>query len=59
MTEIEIEAPLAEMIDYAPHLDSLTGGQGAYTMEFLRYDEVPPQLVQNVIAESAAQNDSK
>ena len=32
---------MAEMLTYAPDLRSLTGGQGDYTMEFLRYEEVP------------------
>jgi elongation factor G len=49
-TEIEAEAPIAEMIEYAPHLDSLTGGRGGFTMEFLRYEEVPSHLAQKVIA---------
>ena len=41
MTEIKAEVPMAEMLSYAPDLRSLTGGQGDYTMEFLRYEEVP------------------
>ena len=32
---------MAEMLTYAPDLRSITGGQGEYTMEFLRYEEVP------------------
>ena len=32
---------MAEMLSYAPDLRSITGGQGEYTMEFLRYEEVP------------------
>ena len=41
MTEVKAEVPMAEMLTYAPDLRSLTGGQGEYTMEFLRYEEVP------------------
>ena len=41
MTEVKAEVPMAEMLTYAPDLRSLTGGQGDYTMEFLRYEEVP------------------
>jgi len=37
---------MAELLGYAPELRSLTGGQGDYTMEFLRYEEVPGHLVQ-------------
>ena len=41
MTEVKAEVPMAEMLTYAPDLRSLTGGQGDYTMEFARYEEVP------------------
>ena len=40
---------LSEMLAYAPDLRSITGGQGEYTMEFLRYEEVPSHLAQKVI----------
>ncbi|MBX5440506.1 MAG: elongation factor G [Solirubrobacteraceae bacterium] len=52
MTEIKAEVPMAEMLSYAPDLRSLTGGQGDYTMEFLRYEEVPAHLAQKVVAEA-------
>ena len=44
MTEVKAEVPMAEMLTYAPDLRSMTGGQGEYTMEFLRYEEVPAHL---------------
>jgi elongation factor G len=49
MTEVKAEAPMAEMLTYAPDLRALTGGQGDYTMEFLRYEEVPAHLAQKVV----------
>jgi len=49
MTEIKAEAPMAEMLGYAPDLRSITGGQGDYTLEFLRYEEVPGALAQKVV----------
>ena len=49
MTEIKAEVPMAEMLGYAPDLRSITGGQGDYTMEFLRYEEVPAHLAQKVV----------
>ncbi len=49
MTEIKAEAPMAEMLGYAPDLRSITGGQGDYTLEFLRYEEVPAQLAQKIV----------
>ena len=48
MTEIKAEVPMAEMLTYAPDLRSITGGQGEYTIEFFRYEEVPAQLAQKV-----------
>ncbi len=51
MTEIRAEAPMAEMLSYAPDLRSITGGQGDYTLEFLRYQEVPAQLAQKLVAQ--------
>jgi elongation factor G len=53
MTEIKAEVPMAEMLTYAPDLRSITGGQGDYTMELVRYEEVPAHLAQKVIAEAA------
>ena len=40
---------MAEMLTYAPDLRSITGGQGEYTLEFLRYEEVPAHLAQKVV----------
>jgi elongation factor G len=52
MTEVKAEVPMAEMLTYAPDLRSITGGQGDYTMEFARYEEVPAHLAQKVIAKA-------
>jgi elongation factor G len=52
MTEVKAEVPMAEMLSYAPDLRSLTGGQGEYTMEFLRYEEMPSHLAQKVVSEA-------
>src|SRR5215217_1417286 len=49
MTEVKAEVPMAEMLTYAPDLRSITGGQGEYSLEFLRYEEVPAHLAQKVI----------
>ncbi|HQG03508.1 MAG TPA: elongation factor G, partial [Thermoleophilia bacterium] len=49
---ITAEVPLAEMLSYAPDLTSMTGGRGDYTMEFLRYEEVPAHLTPKVVAEA-------
>jgi elongation factor G len=57
MTEIRAEVPMAEMLNYAPDLRSITGGRGDYAMEFARYEEVPSHLAQKVI--SAARTDEE
>ena len=51
-TEIQAEVPMAEVLDYAPDLRAITGGRGDYTMDFLRYDEVPGHIAQKVVAEA-------
>jgi elongation factor G len=50
MTEVRAEVPMSEMLAYAPDLRSITGGQGDYTLEFLRYEEIPAHLAQKVAA---------
>ena len=58
MTEIKAEVPMAEMLTYAPDLRSLTGGQGDYTIEFLRYEEVPGHLAGKVVAEARSEEEA-
>jgi elongation factor G len=58
MTEVKAEVPMAEMLTYAPDLRSITGGQGDYTMDFARYEEVPAHLAQKVIAEAEAEKEA-
>jgi elongation factor G len=55
MTEVKAEVPMAEMLSYAPDLRALTGGQGEYTLEFLRYEEIPSHLAQKVIDKTKAE----
>ncbi len=57
-TEIKAEVPMAEVLDYAPDLRAITGGRGDYTMDFLRYDEVPGHIAQKVIAEAKAEEEA-
>jgi elongation factor G len=53
MTEIKAEVPMAEMLTYAPDLRSITQGQGDYTLEFLRYEELPGHLSQKVVEQAS------
>jgi len=47
--------PMAEMLSYAPTLNSLTSGRGMYTMEFYGYEDVPSHLSQKIVQERNAQ----
>jgi elongation factor G len=58
MTEVKCEVPMAEMLSYAPDLRSITGGQGEFTMEFLRYEEVPGHLAGKVVEEARAEKEA-
>jgi elongation factor G len=42
--------PLAEMFGYATDLRSRTQGRGSYSMHFARYEEVPKQIAEEIIA---------
>ena len=55
MTEIKAEVPMAEMLSYAPDLRSITGGQGDYTLELLRYEELPAHLAQKVVEQATGE----
>jgi elongation factor G len=50
ITEVKAHVPMAEMLKYAPDLNSMTGGQGTFFMEFASYEECPPQEAEKVIA---------
>ena len=52
VTEIKAEVPMAEMLEYAPDLRTITGGQGEYSMELARYEEVPGHVAQQVVQQA-------
>jgi elongation factor G len=58
MTDIKAEVPMSEMLSYAPDLRAITGGQGEFTMEFLRYEEVPGHLAAKVVEEARAERET-
>jgi elongation factor G len=51
MQVIKAIVPLAELLKYAPSLNSITGGRATYTMEFATYEEVPRELVAKIVEE--------
>jgi elongation factor G len=50
---IKGQVPLSELNNYQARLKSVTAGQGSYTIEFARYEPVPPS-VQKTLAEQHA-----
>ena len=45
---------MAEMLEYASSLTSMTGGQGEFTMEFSHYEENPAQVREKISAAATA-----
>ena len=47
---ISCEAPLMEMTKYATDLRSMTQGRGKFSGEFVRYEELPYEIQEKVVA---------
>ena len=50
---VSAEVPLSEMFGYATDLRSATQGRATYTMEFLKYAEVPAKIAESIIDRTA------
>ena len=48
-TVVRASVPMAEMLNYAPDLTSMTGGRGSYTMELSGYEIVPAQIQAKIV----------
>lgn len=46
------EAPYAELFEYAIDMRSMTQARGTFSMEFVRYEEVPQSAAEKIIAEA-------
>jgi elongation factor G len=53
-TVVQAQVPMAEMLEYASTLTSMTGGQGEFHMEFSHYEEAPAQVREKIIAAAEA-----
>jgi elongation factor G len=51
---ISAHVPLAEMFGYATDVRSATQGRATYTMQFERYDEVPPNIAEGIGGDNGA-----
>ena len=49
---IDAEVPLGEMFGYATDLRSATQGRATYTMEFLKYNDAPNNIADEIIAKT-------
>lgn len=50
MTAVSAELPMAEVSDFATIIRQITRGMGWFTMEFARYEQLPSNLEESVIA---------
>ncbi|MBI3975650.1 MAG: elongation factor G, partial [Armatimonadetes bacterium] len=57
-TVVRAQIPQAEALRYASDLRSITGGRGAFEMEFSHYEEVPGHVAERVVAEAKKQKEA-
>ncbi|NLV89373.1 MAG: elongation factor G [Tissierellia bacterium] len=55
--KIIAEAPHAELFEYAIDLRAMTQARGSFTMEFVRYEEVPSNIAEKIIEEAKAEKE--
>ncbi len=55
---IKSQVPMAEVLNYAPALRSLTADRGDFSMEFSHYEEVPGQISEKIISEASTDRES-
>jgi elongation factor G len=54
---VNAEVPLAEMAKYATELRSMTQGRGLFQMDFERYEQVPANIANEIIAKHQAEQE--
>ena len=59
VTKLIAEAPQAELFKYAINLRSMSQARGSFTMTFERYDEVPSNIAQKVVADYKASQEKE
>jgi len=57
MQVITADVPQAELFKYSAELRSMTGGRGTFEMQFDRYEQVPSNVAQKIIAAADMQED--
>ena len=56
---IHAKAPLAEVMKYAAQLGSITQGQGAYSMSFSHYEQVPTNVQQQIVSKAKVHDEDE
>jgi elongation factor G len=59
MQVLKAQVPLAEVMDYGSTVNSITQGEGFYTMEMSHYEAVPGNIAQQVAARAKADQDEE
>jgi len=49
---VKAQAPMSEVLSYAPDLRSMTEGRASFVLEFSHYQELPAHMAEKVIEES-------
>jgi elongation factor G len=52
---VEAEAPYGELTDYVVALRAMTQGRARFELQFVRYEEVPQNVADKIIAEAKKQ----
>ena len=55
---VRANVPLGQMFGYATDVRSMTQGRATYTMQFARYEEVPRNLAEEIMAKSRGEGGS-
>jgi len=59
MQVITADVPQAELFKYSAELRSMTGGRGSFEMVFDRYEQVPSNVAQKIIASADVQEEEE
>ena len=57
--EVVVEVPLSEIFKYATDLRAMTQGRGSFKKTFVRYEEVPANVAQKIIAAANLPDDDE
>jgi elongation factor G len=52
---VSAHVPLSEMFGYATDVRSMTQGRATYTMQFDKYEEVPPNIAEKIVEDRGGQ----